>query len=118
MYSLLNLLYYKVYGNLRQIIHAPDKMCLKKFGGNLEIEDYRTRTSIDEKTYSIKFPPCAAVLPVMEEINLKKLQMNKSFIPIDNTRINKANTELRLKRNNPIHNAQNTLDKCMHISNV
>jgi len=118
MYSLLNLLYYKIYGVLRQIIHAPDKMCLKKFGGNLEIDEFRMRTMIEEKSYSIKFPPCAAVIPVMEEINLKKLQMNKPFIPIDKTRINKANNELRLKRNNPIHNAQNTLDKCMNITNL
>ena len=118
MYSLLNLLNYKVYGNHRQIIHAPDKICLKKFGGNLDINEYRNRTAQEDKSYIIKFPPCTSVIPVMEEVNMRKIQSinNKTYIPIDKTRINQANTDLRLKRNKPIHDTQNTLDKCMNIS--
>jgi hypothetical protein len=120
MYSMLNLLYYKVYGIHRQIIHAPDKICLKKFGGNLDINEYRNRTSQEDKSYIIKFPPCTSVIPVMEEVNMKKIQANnnKSYIPVDKSRINQASNELRLKRNKPIHNAQNTLDKCMNISST
>jgi hypothetical protein len=120
MYAMLNLLYYKVYGIHRQIIHAPDKICLKKFGGNLDIHEYRNRTSQEDKSYIIKFPPCTSVIPVMEEVNMKKIQANnnKSYIPVDKSRINQASNELRLKRNKPIHNAQNTLDKCMNISST
>jgi hypothetical protein len=120
MYSMLNLLYYKVYGIHRQIIHAPDKICLKKFGGNLDIHEYRNRTAQEDKSYIIKFPPCTSVIPVMEEVNMKKIHANnnKSYIPVDKSRINQASNELRLKRNKPIHNAQNTLDKCMNISST
>jgi hypothetical protein len=120
MYAMLNLLYYKVYGIHRQIIHAPDKICLKKFGGNLDIHEFRNRTSQEDKSYIIKFPPSTSVIPVMEEVNMKKIQANnnKSYIPVDKSRINQASNELRLKRNKPIHNAQNTLDKCMNISST
>lgn len=123
MYTLLNLLYYKVYGSHKPIMHAPDKIVLKKFGGNLDINEYRNRTAIEDKTYIIKFPPSTSVIPVMEEVASKKqstntssIAGNKAFIPIDKTRINQANAELRLKRNKPIHNTQNTLDKCMNIN--
>ena len=54
------------------------------------------------------------VIPVIEEVNMKKIQINNNFIPVDKTRILKANQELRLKRNEPLTN-KNTLDNCMNI---
>ena len=62
--------------------------------------------------YPVKFPPIISVIPVMDEINLKKIQTSSGFIPIDKTRISNANNELRLKRRNPLNN-RTTLDSLL-----
>ena len=116
-YSLLNLLYLKVYGKIENILPAPDKICLKKFGGEMTIEKYRQKLN-NINLYNIKFPPTISVIPVMEESNINH-PINNEFIPIDTKRISKAlenhSNELRLKRNKPI-NKKNTLDNCMILN--
>ena len=92
---------------------SPSKMCLKRFGGRMDIDEYRINNYEKESGYVIKFPPSVSVIPVMEEINLKKIQNQNNFIPVDKNRIMKANQELRLKRSKPINN-KNTLDSCIN----
>ena len=110
--SLINLLYYKIHGEYRQILPAPSKMCLTKFGGRMPIEEYRENHLDKYSIYPVKFPPIISVIPVMDEINLKKIQTSSGFIPIDKTRISNANNELRLKRRNPLNN-RTTLDSLL-----
>jgi hypothetical protein len=110
--ALLNLLYFKVYGQYKTLIPSYDKMSLKIFGGTLEIEEYRNLVSNNDKSYNIEFPPCNTIIPMLEEI-YKKTQLNNTFIPIDKNRINIANNELKLKRSKPIINHKNTLDFCL-----
>ena len=112
--SLLNLLYFKIYNKYENIVPALNKIALKQFGGSLDEEQYRNITSSNSKSYSIEFPPCNNVIPMLEEI-YKKNNLSNSFIPIDKNRIIKANNELKLKRNKPINNNKNTLDTCMNI---
>jgi len=116
-YSLLNLLYFKIFGKIETILPAPDKICLDKFGGELSIEKYRQKLN-NTSLYNIKFPPTISVIPVMEESNINS-SINNNFIPIDTKRISKAlethTNELRLKRNKPI-NKKNTLDNCMILN--
>jgi hypothetical protein len=103
LYSLLNLIYYKVHGDFIKITSAPDKICLKKFGGQLTIEEYRKNLVEKKSAYIIKFPPMISVIPVMEEINLKRLQsIDTSNKPVD----------LRLKRLHPLRNRA-TLDSML-----
>ena len=113
-YSLLNLLYKEVYGEFIKILPAPSKLCLIKFGGKIPIEKYREELLQGNNIYLVKFPPVSSIIPVMEEVNLKKIQLKNNFIPVDKDRILKANQELRLKRSKPVNN-KNTLDNCINI---
>jgi thiol-disulfide isomerase/thioredoxin len=110
--ALLNLLFFKVCGQYKNITPAFDKMALKMFGGTLEIEEYREIVGENEKSYSIEFPPCNTIIPMLEEI-YKKTNLNNTFIPVDKSRIQVANNELKLKRSKPVVNHKNTLDFCL-----
>ena len=110
--ALLNLLAFKVYKEYKSIVPAFDKMGLKMFGGTLEIEEYRNLTGANDKAYSVEFPPCNTIIPMLEEI-YKKTNLNNTFIPVDKSRIQAANNELKLKRSKPIVNHKNTLDFCL-----
>ena len=104
--ALLNLLY-------KNLLPAFDKMSLKLFGGTMEIEEYRNIMFSNEKSYSIEFPPCNTIIPMLEEI-YKKSSLSNTFIPVDKNKINIAiNNELKLKRSKPIINHKNTLDFCL-----
>jgi len=110
--ALLNLLFFKVCGQYKNLMPALDKMALKMFGGTLEIDEYRNIITENEKSYSIEFPPCNTIIPMLEEI-YKKTNLNNMFIPVDKTRIQVANNELKLKRSKPVVNHKNTLDFCL-----
>jgi hypothetical protein len=112
--ALLNLLHYKVYGKYENIIPSPNKIALQKFGGSMSIEEFHNLIEFNNKSYTVEFPPCNNVIPVLEEI-YKKNNLTSSFIPVDKNRISRANNELRLKRSTPINNNRNTLDSCMNI---
>ena len=111
--ALLNLLYFKVFGLYKNLLPAFDKMSLKMFGGTMEIEEFRNVMFSNEKSYSIEFPPCNTIIPMLEEI-YKKSALSNTFIPVDKNKINLAiNNELKLKRSKPITNHKNTLDFCL-----
>ena len=110
--ALLNLLNFKVYKEYTSIVPAFDKIGLKMFGGTLEIEEYRNITGTNNKAYGIEFPPCNTIIPMLEEI-YKKSNLNNTFIPVDKTRMQTANNELKLKRSKPMVNHKNTLDFCL-----
>jgi len=112
--ALLNLLYYKIYNKYETIIPSPNKISLIKFGGSLTIEEFHNLIDNNNKSYTIEFPPCNNVIPMLEEI-YKKTNLTNTYIPVDKNRITKANNELKLKRNTPINNNKNTLDNCMNI---
>jgi hypothetical protein len=112
--ALLNLLHYKVYGKYENIIPSPNKIALQKFGGSMTLEEFHNLIELNNKSYTVEFPPCNNVIPILEEI-YKKNNLISSFIPVDKNRISKANNELKLKRSTPINNNRNTLDSCMNI---
>jgi hypothetical protein len=111
--SLLNLLYYKVYENDDNIIPAPDKICIKLFGGPFDINEFRALTLKNNKIYNINFPPCNIITPVLEET--KKVYNQESyFIPNDKKKHNKIQTELKIKRTRPITTNKNTIDSMLN----
>lgn len=110
--SLLNLLYYKIYENDDNIIPAPDKICLKLFGGPFDISEYRALTLKNNKIYNINFPPCNIINPVLEETK-KVFNQESYFIPNDKKKHNKIQTELKIKRTRPITTNKNTLDSIL-----
>jgi hypothetical protein len=111
--SLLNLLHYKIYETDENIIPAPDNVCLRMFGGPLNIQEFRALTIKNDKKYNVNFPPCVIITPVLEETK-KVFNQDSYCIPIDKKRINKIQTELKIKRTNNVY--KNSLENVMNIS--
>lgn len=112
--SLLNLLYYKIYETDENIIPAPDKICLKLFGGPLDIHEFRALTIKNNKIYNINFPPCNVITPVLEETK-KVFNQDSYFIPNDKKKQNKIQTELKIKRTRSVTSNKNTLDSLISV---
>lgn len=111
--SLLNLLHYKIYETDENIIPALDNVCLRMFGGPLNIQEFRALTLKNDKKYNVNFPPCVIITPVLEETK-KVFNQDSYYIPIDKKRINKIQTELKIKRTNNVY--KNSLENVMNIS--
>ena len=99
---LLNLLHHKIYDTDENIVPAPDKICLKAFGGPFDINEYRYLTLDNKKNYNITFPPCNIMAPILEETK-KLTNQEHYFIPIDTNKVNKQNSELKIKRRKAKH---------------
>lgn len=95
--SLLNFMHYLVFKNDDNITPAPNRIILKKFGGPLNIDEYRYLTLKNNKNYDIILPPCNVIAPIVEETKKLTDQYNY-FIPKDKTKIKKTNAELKIKR--------------------
>ena len=116
-YSLLNYLYRKVYNqNNIKIKLAPEKQCLKIFGGNLTIKEFRLSNINYNNSYKIIMPPMISVIPIQEISDIDKgfsSSENKVYL-LEREKVN--DSELRLKRSTPFNLSNNTLQKCMNIS--
>ena len=119
-YSLLNMIYKKVFENQKiSIKPAAPRQSLKIFGGTLTIEEFRKNNCNYNKNFKIVMPPMISVIPQIEEsMNNSFYNQNKSFIPIDKERIEKANKDLKLKRSKPLSDKRNTLENCMKLKYI
>lgn len=71
-HTLLKKIYNKIYDNNDDIILAPVKETLKKFGGSLDINEFRKNNNSIDKTYNFIVPPLTSIIPIIEEtINYK-----------------------------------------------
>ena len=117
-YSLLNLMYSKLFeiDKVCKIKLAPKPTLLKRYGGNLSVEDYRKDFSNPDKMMKVSYPPCISVLPVSEETSLMKMNRKKTqFIGNDKSSyIGSGLSDLRLKRDKTIEN-KNTLENYMSL---
>jgi hypothetical protein len=67
-YSLLNLMYKKLYNkNFVKINLAPPRETLKMFGGFLSIEEFREYSVRNDKSFNIIKPPLISIIPKIEE---------------------------------------------------
>jgi hypothetical protein len=112
--SLINLFYYRIHKNYKEIISAPHWMILKDYGGCLTIEEFRNNFIINSKEYIILHPPLISrQMQIEESYNIQKLKE----VPIDN--VNKIysdiETEYTIKRSNPIKSDQLNLEKTMGL---
>ena len=102
-YSLLNL-YYNISRNTKNntVKLAPNKLYLKKFGGHLTIDEYRTHSTTIYK--DIKLPP---IIPV-----------NHYYYNHDNKiKYNDSMNDLKLYRKNPTQN-KNNIYNSMNIDKI
>jgi hypothetical protein len=112
--SLINLFYYKIHKNYKEITPAPHWMILKEYGGCLTIEEFRNNFIINSKEYIILHPPLISrQMQIEESYNIQKLKE----VPIDNlNRIySDMETEYTIKRSNPIKSDQLNLEKTMGL---
>ena len=122
--GLISLLYKFLNGTLKTISRAPPKEILKKFGGSIDINDYRSSFDL-VKTYKLNTYPMVFIPAQIEEheVNqmvkqsIDKININKTTKVLVNTeRINKAvkrNTVVKNKK--LVKNTGNTLGKIMGI---
>jgi hypothetical protein len=112
-YSLLNFLYRDGIEDGIQL--APSKLCLKRFGGRLTIDQYRNNLKTSHKNYKVIIPPLTSIIPNVEETNISKTinDIGSSFLT--NSIVSKSGELLRLKREKPLPDSNNTLEACMNL---
>ena len=115
-YSLLNLMYKKLYNNKYSKINlAPPREILKMFGGYMSIEEFRENSLKNEKTFVLIKPPLISIISKIEE-NISSSKSIKNNFPIVNENIlNKTHNNLKLKRNKPVTNPNSTLQSFMDL---
>jgi hypothetical protein len=120
-YSLLNLLYKKLYSDIKlKIKLAPPRNVLKMFGGPLSIKEFREYNVNYDRKLVINLPPMISIIHQIEETNVEEnsSKKNKKFVPLDDIRVKNADNSLRLKRKTPVSVSQNTLENCMSLKYI
>jgi len=116
-YTLLNLMYKKIYNTkFIKISLAPPREILKIFGGYLSIEEFRENTLKNEKTFTVIKPPLISIISKIEENVSNSAKNIKNNYPLTNeTILNKTHNNLKLKRSKPVTNPNNTLQSFMDL---
>ncbi len=117
-YSLLNLMYKKLYNNkFVKVNMAPPREVLKIFGGYMSIEEFRENSLKNDRVYTVIKPPLVSIIPKIEEniasLNVKGTKGNQ--LVINENILNKTQNNLKLKRNKPITNPNSTLQSFMAL---
>jgi hypothetical protein len=99
-----------------RIFPAPNRQCLKMFGGPLTIESFRA--TIREKKVRVDFhmPPMVSILGSIDTkpIDFFDTSLKNTFTQTFD-KMQKAEEGLRLKRKKPLKDRESTLDMCMNI---
>ena len=90
-YSLLNLLYSKIYKKTIKIKLAPEREVLKMFGGVLNIEEFRKNFNDIDVQYKLNLPPLIAIVPKVEET---KINNPHNFVPINENLLSNAQSSI------------------------
>jgi hypothetical protein len=116
-YSLLNLMYKKLYNkNFVKINLAPPRETLKMFGGYLSIEEFRENALENNKLFNVISPPLISIIPKIEEsVNHNKVFGHTLVNGVNENILNKTQNSLKLKRNKPVTNPNNTLQSFMDL---
>ena len=109
-YKNLNKLYYDMFGKYNKIIPAPTKYCLKKFGGSLDIEEFRRKSLIIDKQYRFIVPPLKPIISSIEEIHINSTNKDTNKI------FNIIKKNLVLKREKPLLHKNNSIQKAMNLT--
>lgn len=99
---------------------ADDPKLLKKFGGPLSIEQYRSNFYILDSQHSILYPPLSCMYPQAEIANYVNVHRQKAQLLNSDSRFSFADskssaTDLKLKRDKPLIQKKNTLEEYMSL---
>ena len=115
-------LLHRIYGasvspNGGRIYPAPARNTLEMFGGTLSIESYRKTIRDGKVRIDIHLPPMISILATMDTkpIDFYETTIPKSFVPLNNDRVQKVEEGLRLKRSKPLKDRESTLDAVMNL---
>ena len=118
-YSLLNLMYKKLYNHkFIKINLAPPREILKIFGGYLDIEEFREHSLKNDKTFSVVIPPLISIIPKIEESTINNKNIKNNYSNINENILNKTQNTLKLKRIKPVTNPNSTLQSFMDLKIV
>jgi hypothetical protein len=120
-YSLLNLFYAKVNKcKSVKIKLAPPRESLQMFGGNMGIEDFRQASLKTNVVYRIIEPPIVSIIPQLEEIQLENMNRRKANTLLVNEygASSQTDSNLKLRRDKPLSNRNNTLENYMQLKIV
>lgn len=100
-----------------RIYPAPARATLSMFGGTLSIDVFRKTMRDGKVRLDIHLPPMISILATMDTkpIDFYETTIPKSFVPLNNDRVNKVEEGLRLKRTKPLKDKENTLDAVMNL---
>lgn len=114
--ALLHRLYSEWYEG--RIYPAPPRESLKKFGGPMNIEQFRNTLHNKTVRVDIQMPPIVSILGTMDTkpIDFYDTNIRNTQNGIMIERISKAEEGLRLKRTKPLKDRESTLDACMTIN--
>ena len=115
-YSLLNLMYKKLYyRKFIKINLAPPRESLKMFGGYLDIDEFRNYCLENERIFNLIDPPLISIIPKIEEsVNQKNLNGGLG-VQVNENILQKTQDSLKLKRSKPIYNPSNSLQSFMDL---
>lgn len=114
--ALLHRLYSELYTT--RIFPAPSRQSLKKFGGPMNVDQYRNTIRNKNVRIDIQMPPLVSILGTMDTkpIDFYDTSLRSTGNGIATERITKAEEGLRLRRTKPLKDKESTLDACMKIS--
>jgi hypothetical protein len=93
---------------------APPRETLQRFGGPYTIQKYRECLSNYKKDVRVTMTPIQPIHKNVEEVTVDYTKKTHKFLPIDTTRVKRAETELSLKRKKK-HTSENTLETFMRL---
>lgn len=112
-YQLLNMMSRQMkLGNV--IKPAPPRLALKIFGGNMDIDTFRS-IGKGNKLLNINFPPMTSITQQLEEINDFEISNDFKYIPVDDERVNKYKEKIIFKRNKPLIDKNKSLESTMNL---
>lgn len=110
---------------------APDRLALRMFGGHMSIDEFRAFSASSDKTLFVNVPPIMSATTLqLEEISDADLACHRhhrhpqaatdatttKFVPLDHGRIDRYNTEMRIRRSKPISGPGGTsLEATMNV---
>jgi hypothetical protein len=98
-----------------RIKFAPPRECLQMFGGPYTITQYREILATPHKQIQMTVKPINPLFTVTEDIpSCLNYPTKQQSVPLDTTRVQKATTELRLKRLKK-NTKENTLENFMQL---
>ena len=112
-YNLINFMSHKL-GLNNKVKMAPYRECLKCFGGNLTIDEFRNQNINTSKLFNQLEYPLISVQTHIEEINYNE-NISNDFIPIDKERLNRLEQKVKLSKKNLNYINKNSLEQTMNI---